>query len=236
MVVEFFKSYRDVLQTLVWPALLMRVDRKTISEVFGEGNLQAQTRVAKTTLELLKEQLKNLKPGSVIAQGSEVLEPSILSGMNRASLGSVQDFIDILDRQIIIALKSNQLLFAKSDSFTETRAMYEMNHYALLVNHAQSFINASITRQMNIALMRAGVNQLVTYRLDRSIFEEERLLAGINKSVQEANQAFDEGMTKLNTWLTEAEAAGRLTTDQANQIFHQEYERRLRQIISKSPD
>ena len=234
MVVEFFKSYKQVLQTLVWPALLMRVDRSVLMEDIKDPN-QRQV-VVNDVLERLKEELKKLGPGSVLAQGSEVMEPELLSGMNRATLGSVQDFIDILDRQIMIALKSNQLLFAKSDSFTETRAMYEMNHYALLVNHAQKFINRSMTRQINYALLRAGAfGQLREFRLDRSIFEEERLLAGINKSIQDANVSFDNSITSLLGWLNEAESAGRMTTQQANVYFARQLDLREGQMLMKRP-
>lgn len=232
MVVEFFKSYKDVLQTLVWPALMMRVDRSVLAEDIKDPVLRQK--VVNEVLVRLKEELKKLGPGAVIAQGSEVMEPEILSGMNRATLGSVQDFIDILDRQIIIALKSNQLLFAKSDSFTETRAMYEMNHYALLVNHAQKFINRSLTRQMNLALFRNAIfGFLVDFRLDRSIFEEERLLAQINKVVQDANVSFDNAMMSLLGWLAEAELSGRMTKPDADVYFANQLQLREGQMLLK---
>ena len=233
MVVEFFKSYKQVLQTLVWPALLMRVDRDIVKEM--APNAGERQKIVNEVLEKLKEELKKLGPGSVLSQGSEVMEPEILSGMNRATLGSVQDFIDILDRQIIIALKSNQLLFAKSDSFTETRAMYEMNHYALLINHAQKFINRSLTRQFNFALMKNGVNQLVEFRLDRSIFEEERLLAGINKVVQDANKSFDDAMMAMLLWLEKAVGDGHMTAVEGVAYFKRQLALREGQMLLKRP-
>lgn len=234
MVVEFFKSYKQVLQTLVWPALLMRVDREVLAEDIKDPATRQQR--VNEVLDLLREQLKKLGPGAVIAQGSEIMEPQILSGMNRANLGSVQDFIDILDRQIMIALKSNQLLFAKSDSFTETRAMYEMNHYALLINHAQSFINSSITRQVHVAgQMRNQVNQLFEFRLWRSIFEEERLLAGINKIIQDANLSLNNTIQSMVMWLREAVLDGRMTDEEANKFFKENLEIYKGQMLRREP-
>lgn len=234
MVVEFFKSYKQVLQTLVWPALLMRVDRQMLYDTTNDkSSIQG---VVDQVLTHLETELKQIGPGVVIAQGSEVMEPQILSGMNRATLGSVQDFIDILDRQIIIALKSNQLLFSKSDSFTESRAMYEMNHYALLINHAQKYINNSITRQMNYALQRNNVtNHMVEFRLDRSIFEEERLLAGINKIIQDANQSKYDAIQSLLMFLGEAELHGRMTKPQADEYFNKELKMIEEQVLLKRP-
>ena len=234
MVVEFFKSYRDVLQTFVWPALLMRVDRQLLYDTTADkSSIQG---IVDEVLDHLATELKRIGPGTVLAQGSEVMEPEILSGMNRANLGSVQDFIDILDRQIIIALKSNQLLFAKSDSFTETRAMYEMNHYALLVNHAQTQINRSITRQMNLALIRNNVtNHMVEFRLDRSIFEEERLLAGINKIIQDANKSKYDAIISLVMALSSAQLEGRMSKQDADAYFVEELEMMKKQTLVKRP-
>ncbi len=232
MVVEFFKSYQQVLQTLVWPALLMRIDREVIAEMVKTESKRGA--FVTEVLAMLKKELEEMGPGKVLSYGSEVMEPELLSGMNKANLGGVPDFIDILDRQIMMALKSNQLLFSGSDSFTETRAMYEMNHYALLINHAQTSINESMTRQCNIALMRSNINQLVEFRLRRSIFEEEKLLAGINIQVQQANMSFDNSMLSLNMWLTDAVNTGRMSEAQAQEYWEKERDRRRGQMIFKN--
>ena len=70
MVVDFFKAYKDVLASIVWPNLLMTVDREQIREEVKDPTKREG--IVQKVLTRLREALKNLKPGSVITFGSEV--------------------------------------------------------------------------------------------------------------------------------------------------------------------
>ena len=224
MVVDFFKAYKDVLASIVWPNLLMSVDREVIQKEVTDP--KKREGIVQKVLTRLRAALKNLKPGSVITFGSEVKVGGMLSGMNRANLGGVEDFINILQKEIIRGLSTNQLLNAMNDSVTETRARYEMADFAKLITHTQTLLNTAISRQFNIALRLWKARKIAAFMLKRTIYEEDRLQAEILQSVEEANKSADDSKMALLTWLEKAVAEGRMTNDQATVYFRTEIERR----------
>ena len=224
MVVDFFKAYKDVLASIVWPNLLMTVDREQIREEVSDP--KKREGIVQKVLTRLREALKNLKPGSVITFGSEVKVGGMLSGMNRANLGGVEDFISILQKEIIRGLGTNQLLSALSDSVTETRARYEMADFAKLITHTQTLLNTAISRQFNIALRLWSARKIATFMLKRTIYEEDRLQSEILRSVEEANKSADDSKMSLLMWLEKAVAEGRMTDNEATVYFRTEIERR----------
>ena len=224
MVVGFFKAYKDVLASIVWPNLLMQVDREVIQKDVADP--KQRDGIVQKVLDGLREALKNLKPGSVLAYGTEVKVGGMLSGMNRANLGGVEDFINILQKEIIRGLETNQLLNALNDNVTETRARYEMADFAKLISHTQSTINASISRQFNLAFQVNGSNETAIFTLNRSIYEEDRLNAEILKTVEDAHKAGDDSKMSLLMWLEKAVADERMTKPEANRYFQAELQRR----------
>lgn len=224
MVVDFFKAYKDVLASIVWPNLLMTVDREQIREEVTDPTKREG--VVKKVLTSLRQALKNLKPGSVITFGSEVKVGGMLSGMNRANLGGVEDFINILQKEIIRGLETNQLLSALNDSVTETRARYEMADFAKLITHTQMLLNTAISRQFNIALRLWRARKTVAFMLKRTIYEEDRLQSEILRSVEEANKSADDSKMSLLEWLDKAVADGRMDDEEATLYFKTEIERR----------
>ena len=224
MVVDFFKTYKDVLATIVWPNLLMSVNREKIREEVTDPN--KRDGIVQKVLTRLREALKNLKPGSVITFGDEVEVGGMLSGMNRANLGAVEDFVNILQKEIIRGLETNQLLNALNDNVTETRARYEMADFAKLITHTQDLLNYAISRQFNIALRLWKARRVVAFMLKRTIYEEDRLQAEILRSVEEANKAADDSKMSLLTWLDKAVADGRMDDEEATLYFRTEIERR----------
>ena len=224
MVVDFFKAYKDVLASIVWPNLLMTVDREQIRQEVTDP--KQREGVVKKVLTALRQALKNLKPGSVITFGSEVKFGGMLSGMNRANLGGVEDFINILQKEIIRGLETNQLLNALNDSVTETRARYEMADFAKLITHTQTLINTAISRQFNIALRLWKARKIAAFMLKRTIYEEDRLQSEILRSVEEANKSADDSKMSLLTWLDKAVADGRMDDEEATMYFRAEIERR----------
>ena len=199
MVVGFFKAYKDVLSALVWPNLLLNVDRKVLQEEVKDPTKRQA--LVTSILAKLKEELRKLKPGSVLAYGSEVKVGGLMSGLNNANLGGVEDFINILQKEIIRGLETNQLLNALNDNVTETRARYEMADFAKLISHTQSTINEAVSRQFNLAFRLKGINETAIFTLNRSIYEEDRLNAEILKTVEDANKAGDDAKMSLLGWL-----------------------------------
>ena len=224
MVVGFFKAYKDVLASIVWPNLLLNVDRSVIREEVKDPTRRMG--LVDDILKGLKTALKDLKPGSVLAYGDEVKVGGILSGMNRANLGGVEDFINILQKEIIRGLETNQLLNALNDNVTETRARYEMADFAKLISHTQSTLNTAITRQLNLAFQVNGITETAVFRLNRSIYEEDRLNAEILRTVEQANQAADDSRLSLLAWLEKAVVDERLTDAEATEYFRTELDRR----------
>ena len=224
MVVDFFKAYKDVLAALVWPNLMLNVDRDVIREEVKDP--ERRMSLVNSILTKLREELKKLKPGSVLAYGSEVKIGGLMSGMNNANLGGVDNFISILQKEIIRGLETNQLLNALNDSVTETRARYEMADFAKLITHTQSVLNEAITRQFNLMFQVNGISEVASFQLDRSIYEEERLNAEILKTVEEANKAADDSKLSLLTWLDKAVMDQRMTDSEASAYFQTEIERR----------
>ena len=146
--------------------------------------------------------------------------------MNRANLGGVEDFINILQKEIIRGLETNQLLNALNDNVTETRARYEMADFAKLISHTQTTINEAVSRQFNLAFRMNGINETAIFTLNRSIYEEDRLNAEILKTVEDANKAGDDAKMALLGWLEKAVMDNRMTAPQANMYFQSELERR----------
>ena len=135
----------------------------------------------------------------------------MLSGMNRANLGGVEDFINILQKEVIRGLGTNQLLNALNDTVTETRARYEMADFAKLITHTQTLLNTAISQDSLISPCGCGkLRKIAAFMLKRTIYEEDRLQSEILRSVEEANKSADDSKMSLLTWLEKAVTEGRM--------------------------
>ena len=110
MMVEFFKSYKHLLDSFVMPNLFFRVDREIVEKVVTDPTKRGG--FVKKVFEQLMKQVKKFGPGRVITMGSEVMEPEILSGMNEKTMGSAEALINALDNQLELALKTHGLTYS----------------------------------------------------------------------------------------------------------------------------
>ena len=111
MMVEFFKSYKSLLDSFILPNLFFRVDREIVEKVVTDPT--ERPAFVKSVFAQLMQQIKRLRPGRVITMGSEVLEPEILSGMNEKTIGASESLINALDNQLELALKDARSNYSK---------------------------------------------------------------------------------------------------------------------------
>ena len=229
MMVEFFKSYRNLLESFVLPSLLIRVDREIINEMV-ERDPTKRDAFVRQVFDRLAEQVKKMSQdrgkGRVITMGSEVMEPNILSGMNEKTMGAAETLINALDNQLELALKTHGLTTLRNDSaLNDTKAKYRMANYSRVIKRAQKVISYPHNRQFNIAHNEVGSDELCGFYLERNIYEDEQILAEISQTMSLARKEGYAAMDTLLEMLGKATQQGRLTESQANQMFIDEMEK-----------
>ena len=223
MTVEFFKSYRDVLQSVIFPALVATINRETVKEIEADPN-KAKIFVSELMVKL-KEELVKMGPGSAVAYGDEV-DMKLLSGLNSANMGGAVDFTEILEKYVTRGIQSNELLAGTGQSTTETKSRHQMANYSRLIVKPQNGVSRSLTRQFNHGLTRMGSSETAMFMFLRSIFEQMYLNAEIYQRTQEAFKSYDESMMSLMMWLDEAVEKGRMTKMDADMMWKEELEAR----------
>ena len=229
MMVEFFKSYKSLLDSFVLPNLFFRVDREIVEKVVTDPT-ERPGFVANAFRQLLS-QVRKLRPGRIITMGSEVMEPEILSGMNEKTMGASESLINALDNQLELALKTHGLTTLRNDSaLNDTKAKYRMANYSRIIKRAQRVGTNRLNGQFNQAHTVARSRDRSELYLERNIYEDEQILAEISTVVREAVKAGAEAMTALIEALDRAVEKGYLTQAQANQKFIDEVDRIENQV------
>ena len=230
MMVEFFKSYKYLLDSFVMPNLFFRVDREIVEKVVTDPTKRGG--FVRNVFEQLMKQVKKFGPGRVITMGSEVMEPEILSGMNEKTMGSAEALINALDNQLELALKTHGLTTLRNDSaLNDTKAKYRMANYSRVIKRGQRVIAGPHNRQFNRAHIEAGMaGTICGFYLERNIYEDEQILAEISKTMTEARSEGYEALDKLSDLLDKAVERGRMTQAQANKFFAEEFESIKQQI------
>ena len=223
MTVEFFKSYRDVLQSVIFPALVATVNREAIKELEADPTKAAV--LVRSVMARLKEELVKMGPGSAVAYGNEV-DIKILSGLNSANMGGAVDFTNITEKYVTRGIQSNELLAGTGQSTTETKSRHQMANYSRLIVKPQLSVAASLTRQFNGALRRIGSSETAMFGFQRSIFEQMYLNAEIYERTQGAFKSYDDSMISLMDWLDRAVEKDRLTQAEAGDIWAEEMKSR----------
>ena len=222
MMVEFFKSYKYLLDSFVMPNLFFRVDREIVEKVVTDPTKRGG--FVKKVFNQLMQQVKKFGPGRIITMGSEVMDPEILSGMNDKTMGSAEALINALDNQLELALKTHGLTTLRNDSaLNDTKAKYRMANYARVIKRGQRVIVGPHNRQFNRAHIEAGMaGTMCGFYLERNIYEDEQILAEISKTMSDSRSAGYDALDKLLDLLDKAVVKGRMTEAQANMKFAEE--------------
>lgn len=219
MMVEFFKAYKSLLDSFVLPNLFFRVNRETIAE-HVERDPSKRKGFVMSVFSMLLEQVKKLGPGRVVTMGSEVEEPTILSGMNKDSMGTAEGLINALDNQLELAFKTHGLTTLRNDSaLNDTKAKYRMANYARVIKRGQRIITTPLNRQIRRAHSEVGSSDMSELYLERNIYEDEQILAEISSTITQAKADGLNAIDVLMETLDKAVEKGYMTEQQAKQKF-----------------
>ena len=234
MMVEFFKSYKSLLDSFVLPNLFFRVDREIVEKVVTDPT--ERPGFVKTVFAQLMNQVKKLGPGRVLTMGSEVMEPEILSGMNEKTMGAAESLINALDNQLELALKTHGLTTLRNDSaLNDTKAKYRMANYSRIIKRAQNAGTKPLNYQLNMAHRLAGSSDRCELYFERNIYEDELILAEINAELSSSRKSGYEAIEKLMEVLERAVEKGYMTKEEADQKFIDEMSAIEQQVVFSEP-
>ena len=234
MMVEFFKSYKSLLDSFVLPNLFFRVDREIVEKVVTDP--VDRPGFVRSVFAQLMSQIKKLGPGRVVTMGSEVMEPEILSGMNEKTMGAAEGLINALDNQLELALKTHGLTTLRNDSaLNDTKAKYRMANYSRVIKRAQNTGKQALNHQLNMAHRLAGSSERCELYFERNIYEDELILAEINSALSSSRKDGYDAMEKLMEVLDRAVEKGYMTAAQANQKFIDDMEAIEQQVVFSEP-
>ena len=234
MMVEFFKSYKSLLDSFVLPNLFFRVDREVVEKVVTDPTKREG--FVRQVFGMLMSQVKKLGPGRVVTMGSEVMEPEILSGMNEKTMGASESLINALDNQLELALKTHGLTTLRNDSaLNDTKAKYRMANYARVIKRAQGVITKPVNRQIKQAHLEVGSSEISDLYLERNIYEDEQILAEISSTITKARVDGWNAVSVIMETLSIAVEKGFITQTQANQRFIDEMDKIDEQLKLADP-
>ncbi len=234
MMVEFFKSYKSLLDSFVLPNLFFRVDREVVEKVVTDPTKREG--FVRQAFVMLMSQVKKLGPGRVVAMGSEVMDPEILSGMNEKTMGASESLINALDNQLELALKTHGLTTLRNDSaLNDTKAKYRMANYSRVVKRAQGVIIKPVNRQIKRAHLEANSAEVSELYLERNIYEDEQILSEISSTITKSRVDGWNAVNVIMETLDLAVEKGYITQQQANQRFIDEMDKIDEQLKLADP-
>jgi len=232
MVRGFFQSFKQAIASIIWPNLLMTIDREQLGNMHHDD---ANEMVKSLTLEIKKE-IEKLGPGGLLIYGSEVKVGDFISGMNRTNLGAVMDCVDIMDREIIRALETEPVLFGRNEGLAESHVDTQMINYGYFIRDVQRIINRVLTTYFNIILRRNNSREVANFKLDFALFEEHIKRAEVYMKEKEALKAGSDDLQTLVDAVAAAKQEGFMTEEKAQAYFDQQLEMREREDLFSKPN
>lgn len=231
MVKGFFQSYKHAVASIIWPNLLINIDRETLKDM----PIEDQNKVVRDLVEQVSEEVKKLGPGGLLVFGSEVQVGDYISGMNKTNLGAVMDCVDIMDREVIRGLETEPVLFGRNEGLAETHVENQMINYGYFINNCQQIVNEVLTGYFNIILRVNGSNEAAQFRLHFSISEEYIRRAQVYKIEKEALEAGSKDLMTLVQAIEAAKQAGLMDETQAKEYFDAQMLLREREDLFRLP-
>lgn len=231
MVKGFFQSYKHAVASIIWPNLLINIQREELADM----PIEDQNKVVKDLVRQVTEEVKKLGPGGLLVFGSEVQVGDYISGMNKTNLGAVMDCVDIMDREVIRGLETEPVLFGRNEGLAETHVENQMINYGYFIANCQRIVNEVLTSYFNIILRVGGSSEAAQFRLHFSISEEYIRRASVYKIEKEALSAGSEDLLTLVGAVAAAKEAGLMDDAQAQMYFDTQMEMREREDLFRLP-
>ena len=159
MVRGFFQSFKQAIASIIWPNLLINIDREQLQNM----SVEEQNAVVQALVLEVKKEIEKLEPGGVLIYGSEVKVGDFISGMNRTNLGAVMDCVDIMDREIIRALETEPVLFGRNEGLAESHVDTQMINYGYFIRDIQGIINETLTGYFNYLFYLNNVKEVAEF-------------------------------------------------------------------------
>ena len=231
MVRGFFQSFKQAIASIIWPNLLINIDREVLKEMPPDEQNQL---VADLSVQVKKE-IEKLGPGGVLLYGSEVKVGDFISGMNSTNLGAVMDCVDIMDREIIRALETEPVLFGRNEGLAESHVVNQMINYGYFIRDIQKIINDTLTGYFNFVLRANNQAEVAQFRLGFSLVEEYIRRAEVYKIEKEALKSGSEDLQALVEATKAAEDAEYFDQEEARTYFKEQMEMRKREDLFNLP-
>ena len=232
MVRGFFQSFRQAIASIIWPNLLINVDRNEISDMHPHE----QNEFIRQVIVEIKKEVEKLEPGGLLTYGSEVKVGGFISGMNRTNLGAVMDCVDIMDREIIRALETEPVLFGRNEGLAESHVATQMINYGYFIRDVQTIINDVLSSYFNVILRRNNSSEVANFKLHFSLFEEHLKRAEVYMKEKEALKAGSDDLKALVEAVQSAREANLMDEQRAQQYFDQQIEMRDREDLFSKPN
>jgi len=231
MVRGFFMSFRQAISSIIWPNLLINVDRDKLHDY----PVDEQNAIIKQITNEIKKEISKIEPGGLLTYGSEVQVGGMISGMNKTNLGAVMDCVDIMDREIIRALETEPVLFGRNEGLAESHVETQMINYGYFIRDIQKIINSTLTRYFNYILRANGNSEVAQFRLHFTLVEEYRRRAQVYQEEKNALKAGSDDMLTLVNATKAAEEAGYMTPEEATAHFQEQMDLRHKEDLFKTP-
>ena len=232
MVKGFFQSFRQAIASIIWPNLLITIDR----EVLAEMPHDEQTEYVKSIVAEIKREIDKLEPGGVLLYGSEVQVGGHISGMNRTNLGAVMDCVDIMDREIIRALETEPVLFGRNEGLAESHVDTQMINYGYFIKDVQRIVNEVLTSYFNIILSRNEAQQeAAQFKLHFSLYEEYIRRAEVYMKEKDALKSGSDDLKALVEAVQAAREANLMDESRAQSYFDDQLDLRNKEDLFNRP-
>lgn len=222
MVKGFFQDYKDAISSIIWPNLLMSIDREQLAGM----NQAQQSQIVQGLVEQVNTEIGKLEPGGILTFGSEVQISGYISGMNQTNLGAVTDCINIMNNEIMRALESESVLFGMTEGLAETHVTQQMRNYGYFINLGQGVLNKLFTHYFNLILTLNDQEANARFKLKFAIAEERLQAAKVYLAEREALKAESDDMLALVQGIESAKEFGYFDEQQAKEYFDEQIARR----------
>ena len=198
--ISILKDLERVIRHQGWKRLDIILNAETLK--FPTDGKSSEQDVIDDAIDEIKQEVSLLEPDDIFVHTNHFEFGTPVGTTESFAFQGVTDLIQVLERRIIRAIKSQPLLMGSNEAVTETHANRQWEIYSGAIRSIQGLVSKSVSNLLRVALEARGIIASVNV-----LFEEFR----DSERMRDLQADFQEFMNiqfqVQNGWITNDEAA-----------------------------
>ena len=201
--ISMLRDLELVIRHQGWERLDLKLNVSAMEEMAGQDPSSDEYKeFISSMITDIESAYQKLKPNDIFIHTDHWEFGESQGVSNRFNFAGIAEIIQILERRIIRALKSQPLLMGSNEAVTETHANRQWEIYAGAIRSVQGMVSTTIGRLLGLGLQGRGIVADVKLLFDE--FRDSERLRDLQADNQELSNL---ELSQQMGWINESEAA-----------------------------